>query len=197
MNANCTNTYGSYKCTCKAGYNGDRHSCSGTLNFHHQRWPWICFSIDCFSSPLCEVSSWLRVQQWSRIYSNDVIDKCSITVGLCQTLVSEAKGNKSNTMLCRYFWLSDRNKINQNKSSLTSLTTNHHHQPKSSSWPSLCSSSLRTLLLIDVDECSDKIHVCDVNAKCTDTNGSHNCTCTDGHIGDGQSCHGTCNDFWH
>ena len=100
-------------------------------------------------------------------------------------------------MLCRYFWLSDRNKLNQNKSSLTSLTTNHHHQPKSSSWPSLWSSSLRTLLLIDVDECSDKIHVCDVNAKCTDTNGSHNCTCTDGYIGDGQSCHGTCNDFRH
>ena len=33
VNANCTNTYGSYKCTCKAGYNGDRHSCSGTLIF--------------------------------------------------------------------------------------------------------------------------------------------------------------------
>ena len=32
-NANCTNTYVSYKCTCKAGYTGDGHSCSGTLNF--------------------------------------------------------------------------------------------------------------------------------------------------------------------
>ena len=100
-------------------------------------------------------------------------------------------------MLWRYFLLSDRNKLTQNKSSLTSLTTNHHHQPKSSSWPSLWSSSLRTLLLIDVDECSDEIHICDVNAKCTDTNGSYNCSCTDGYIGDGQSCHGTCNDFRH
>ena len=33
VNANCTNTYVSYKCTCKAGYTGDGHSCSGTLNF--------------------------------------------------------------------------------------------------------------------------------------------------------------------
>ncbi|XP_066022865.1 uromodulin-like [Pocillopora verrucosa] len=28
VNANCTNTYVSYKCTCKAGYTGDGHSCS-------------------------------------------------------------------------------------------------------------------------------------------------------------------------
>ena len=94
-------------------------------------------------------------------------------------------------MLCRYFWLSDKNKINQNKSSSTSLPTINHHQPTSSSWSSLWSWSLRTLLFTDVDECSDKIHVCDVNAKCTNTNGSHNCTCTDGYIGDGQSCQGT------
>ena len=93
-------------------------------------------------------------------------------------------------MLCRYFWLSGKNKINQNKSSSTSLPTIIHHQPTSSSWSSLWSWSLRTLLFTDVDECSDKIHVCDVNAKCTNTNGSHNCTCTDGYIGDGQSCQG-------
>ncbi|XP_066022741.1 uromodulin-like isoform X1 [Pocillopora verrucosa] len=28
VNANCTNTYGSYKCTCKVGYTGDGRSCS-------------------------------------------------------------------------------------------------------------------------------------------------------------------------
>ena len=31
VNANCTNTYGSYKCTCKVGYTGDGHSCSGNF----------------------------------------------------------------------------------------------------------------------------------------------------------------------
>ena len=35
-------------------------------------------------------------------------------------------------------------------------------------------------LHIYIDECSEKIYVCDVNAKCTNINGSHNCTCTDG-----------------
>ena len=31
VNANCTNTFGSYKCTCKVGYIGDGRSCSGNF----------------------------------------------------------------------------------------------------------------------------------------------------------------------
>ena len=30
--ANCTNTNGSHKCTCKEGYNGDKQSCHGTTD---------------------------------------------------------------------------------------------------------------------------------------------------------------------
>ena len=33
VNAYCTNTVGSYYCTCKEGYTGDGRSCSGTLLF--------------------------------------------------------------------------------------------------------------------------------------------------------------------
>ena len=32
VNANCSNTLGSYKCTCKVGYTGDGHSCSGNFD---------------------------------------------------------------------------------------------------------------------------------------------------------------------
>ena len=32
QNADCTNTEGSYKCTCKTGYEGDGHHCSGELH---------------------------------------------------------------------------------------------------------------------------------------------------------------------
>ena len=31
VNANCTNTYGSYKCTCKLGYIDDGRSCLGNF----------------------------------------------------------------------------------------------------------------------------------------------------------------------
>ncbi|CAH3141598.1 unnamed protein product [Pocillopora meandrina] len=40
----------------------------------------------------------------------------------------------------------------------------------------------------DIDECSDGSHMCDVNSNCTNTGGSHNCTCRKGYIGDGKSC---------
>ena len=31
VNATCTNTYGSYVCTCKPGYTGDGENCTGTV----------------------------------------------------------------------------------------------------------------------------------------------------------------------
>ena len=46
---------------------------------------------------------------------------------------------------------------------------------------------------VDIDECNNGSHVCDVNANCTNTNGSHNCTCKEGYNGNGQSCSGTLN----
>ena len=46
---------------------------------------------------------------------------------------------------------------------------------------------------VDIDECNNGSHVCDVNANCTNTNGSHNCTCKEGYTGNGQSCSGTLN----
>ena len=32
MNANCTNTEGSYKCTCTNGFTGDGSNCSGEIS---------------------------------------------------------------------------------------------------------------------------------------------------------------------
>ena len=45
---------------------------------------------------------------------------------------------------------------------------------------------------VDVDECEADISDCDVNAKCINTEGSHNCTCQSGFAGNGTSCEGAC-----
>ena len=46
------------------------------------------------------------------------------------------------------------------------------------------------IMLLDIDECSNGSHDCDVNANCTNTNGSHSCTCKEGYTGKGESCQG-------
>ena len=46
------------------------------------------------------------------------------------------------------------------------------------------------LMFLDIDECSNGSHDCDVNANCTNTNGSYSCTCEEGYTGKGESCQG-------
>ena len=44
------------------------------------------------------------------------------------------------------------------------------------------------LLPTDDDECKNGIHDCDMNANCTNTKGSFECTCNNGFVGDGKTC---------
>ena len=43
----------------------------------------------------------------------------------------------------------------------------------------------------DIDECIESDHNCSVNATCTDTEGSYNCTCEAGYEGNGFICKST------
>ena len=46
------------------------------------------------------------------------------------------------------------------------------------------------ILVLDLDECLSNSHSCDANAVCSNTHGSHHCTCKPGFSGDGRSCAG-------
>ena len=119
-----------------------------------------------------------------QIYSVDVVDECRNTSRLYQTLALEAKGHMHNAVFVDIFleWSDSKNVCDINtKQTKKSHRPHHcqeiatiiHHHPPSSLW----SSSLQTLLFTYIYRWMQrKIHVCDVNAKCTNTNGFHNCT---------------------
>ena len=45
-------------------------------------------------------------------------------------------------------------------------------------------------MYVDIDECSMATDDCDVNAECTNTDGSYTCGCKSGFYGDGTTCTG-------
>ena len=49
-------------------------------------------------------------------------------------------------------------------------------------------------IVLDIDECANGTHICDVNAVCNNTWGSYNCTCKDGFYEDGKTCQGNYTD---
>ena len=51
-------------------------------------------------------------------------------------------------------------------------------------------------ILTDIDECSTKTHNCNLNANCTNTDGSFKCVCKEGYTGDGKSCSGKTHEFY-
>ena len=46
------------------------------------------------------------------------------------------------------------------------------------------------LFFTDIDECSGQLSLCDLNAKCINTVGDHECYCFEGYDGDGFNCTG-------
>ena len=49
---------------------------------------------------------------------------------------------------------------------------------------------LFSFFILDLDECKDKTHQCDVNANCINIPGSYNCTCRPGYRGNGSIFNG-------
>ncbi len=104
--ANCTNTEGSYNCTCFNGYSGNGTNCTGMKIFIENR---FAFTINT-----------------TGINEKNLINEISVKISI-----------------------------------------------------------------LDIDECSNNtFNKCDLQANCTNIDGSYNCTCFDGYFGNGTTCTG-------
>ena len=50
--------------------------------------------------------------------------------------------------------------------------------------------NIYSIFFLDINECGNGNHDCDMNANCTNTNGSFVCVCNSGWSGDGVVCNG-------
>ena len=58
-----------------------------------------------------------------------------------------------------------------------------------------CNACFYTLHYTDIDECERQMDDCSVNANCSDTEGSFNCTCVTGYEGNGVNCTSKCKSY--
>ena len=113
-----------------------------------------------------------------------------MNAGIYQTLASKAKGNMYNVVLCRYVFewsdsksVCDINTIQTSKSHrphhCLQIAIIIHHHPRHHHFDHhhykhfYLQIYIYIYIYIYIDECSEKIHVFEVNAKCTNADGSH------------------------
>ncbi|XP_071804887.1 uncharacterized protein [Asterias amurensis] len=195
MNADCTNTVGSYWCTCLAGYTGDGTWCADVNEC-------VDGSNGCHVDAVCtntQGSYWCTCRAG---YTGDGTwcadnEPPQLQVGTCPSDIDEvAEAGMSVKMVT---W------INPSATDTTGVAPTIVCTPQSGSdfmidtrdvtctaidaagnWAT--PNCTFTVTVTDFDECTKEQNECDVNAVCTNTEGSYSCTCTAGYMGDGRTC---------
>ena len=171
VTANCTNTDGSYNCTCKEGYTGDGESCRGiitALDLANTKKSVAMATVIAMLIPIVRT-------QMVLIFVHAKKDTLEMD--------SHVKVNKSSLHYLKQAALH----INNCSWKLAHILETCFHAPLSYFYYITFYTSL---MLLDIDECSNGSHDCDLNANCTNTNGSHSCACKEGFTGKGESCQG-------
>ncbi|CAH3168554.1 unnamed protein product [Porites lobata] len=183
IHANCSNTRGSYTCTCRAGYTGDGKTCQDIDE---------CGA----SSPVCDINANCSNTRGSYIctcragYTGDGktcqdIDECGASSPVCDINANCSNTRGSYICTCKSGYTGDEK--------MCQVEYFHYYYfilfcLQGAYDRSLWNSNI--FVFLDIDECSASSPVCDVNANCSNTRGSYICTCKAGYNGDGKICRG-------
>ncbi|XP_065667890.1 uncharacterized protein LOC100197784 isoform X3 [Hydra vulgaris] len=190
----CTNTFGSYTCTCKLSFEGDGISCAwyrdfnecleGKNNCHHNA---NCIDTKDDYECLCKSGF-----SGDGVKCSDV-DECSENLHNCHT--NATCTNTIGSFKCSCIEEYEGDGINCEDRDECQMELDICHIDANclntdGSYSCMCKTGYLGdgINCHDVNECKTSSHGCDANADCTNTRGSYKCFCRKGYKGDGFTC---------
>ncbi|XP_077970347.1 uncharacterized protein LOC120328585 isoform X2 [Styela clava] len=191
INAECTNTNGSFTCSCNAGYSGDGKVCTDADEC-------ILKTDSCHANATCENTIGSYKCTCESGYTGDGIfcsdiNECAGASNPCHANADCVNSAGSFSCFCKSGYTGNGVICIDTNECLTNshnCNVNAECMNTDGSFECSCMSGYSGdgRVCSDVDECLLGTHNCHPDANCSNKNGSFACSCNPGYIGDGIIC---------
>ncbi|TSC24659.1 EGF domain-containing protein [Corallococcus sp. Z5C101001] len=190
-NATCTNTPGSYSCTCKAGYTGNGKTCTDINECTNG-------TAQCSVNATCTNTAGSYTCACKAGYTgngktcND-INECTNGTAQCSTNATCTNTAGSYTCACKAGYTGNGKTctdVNECTNGTAQCSVNATCSNTQGSYTCTCKAGYtgNGKTCNDINECTNGTAQCSVNATCTNTAGSYTCACKVGYTGNGKTC---------